>query len=256
MKKAQISIFILIGLIILLVFSLVFFYPKKTSIENNIIQDKASIEFMLTKCLSQTLKEGVEKVGKNGGYLFGNKDLLIQLTSKNSYSYLYYSGVRHELNSINITKDLEKYVNDNFRYCIDDFSAYNKFYNSIIFKDINTTIIIAENEVIADVVFPVKFIKNKDSFVIDKISSKYYVSLNKIILETNYITLNMDTIQKEIKNAILNNYYPSINIPLNYEKKGDLEIFTIKYPNEENRILWKIKNQNFEFLFATYVETK
>jgi hypothetical protein len=79
MRKAQITIFIVLGIVILIVFSLVFFIYRQTSVSsmekraNKIYRDFLSstdIKYITENCLDKTTKQALLLVGLQGGKLY------------------------------------------------------------------------------------------------------------------------------------------------------------------------------------------
>jgi len=78
-RKAQITLFVIIGLVLLLVVALLLFLPKlKTSkitpgAVTTPILEVSAVEGTVKQCLYAVGKEGVQKLGAHGGYIYPEK---------------------------------------------------------------------------------------------------------------------------------------------------------------------------------------
>ena len=144
MKKGQITFFIIIGLVILFTVILLMYFLKptttaqigKATMQKTTTSEKSSIKLYVESCLKETLNDGLIELGENGGYLYRPKDIELEWTSKDIYSYLYIDR-KDRMASMNlIISDLQKYINENIRYCIDDLAIYDEKGWDIKFPDI------------------------------------------------------------------------------------------------------------------------
>jgi len=70
-KKGQITIFIIIGIIIISIFMFIFIIKDNNIVENNIQStpsDVQPISLYIDSCLSKTALDGIYLVGQQGGY--------------------------------------------------------------------------------------------------------------------------------------------------------------------------------------------
>ena len=261
-KRAQITIFIIFALTLIIAVWLVIHITntgKKPSFKpeesQNIIPIKDSANFFTQTCLDNTLKEALDKLGENGGYIYRKPELKIQYTQDYEFTFLYIDRHNFLPDLAHLQSDIEKYINDNLRYCLDDFADYEKQGWSIKIPEIKSKTTIAENDVIVSVEFPAEFTRDKLSFKLDKFYTRNNLPLKKILNEAGNILNEAGNILKETEDAqkkIDNHKSPSIP-PQSFTRNG-LLLLNYQYP-DTGRFLWIIKEKEYEFFFAVDIET-
>ena len=254
MRKGQITIFIILAAV--LITSAIFIFYVRTSIkkvspkqeeqyQTNSVKNSA--DFFTKSCIDKVLKESLDKLGENGGYIYKNPNLKIQYTQDYIFTFLYIDRANF-LPSIDSVKfQIEKYINENLRYCIDDFVFYEQQGWSIKIPKVKSNITMGENEVIASIEFPVNFIRDKTTFSLDKFFTINNVPLKKILEGANGILNDAEKAQKEVDE------HNAPEIPLQSFTKNDLLFLNYQYP-DTGRFLWIIKEKEYEFFFAINLE--
>lgn len=254
-KKAQITIFLILGVVVLIAVGFILYITnisKKASFKSeepsNIISVKDSAEFFTQTCLNNVLKEALNKLGENGGYIYRTPNLKIQYTQDYMFTFLYIDRTNF-LPSLDIIKsDIEKYINENLRYCLDDFVIYEKQGWNIEIPEIKSKATLTENDVIAELEFPVKFTRNKASFSLDKFFVRNQISIKKILQEAGNILKEAEDAQQKIDRR------KSPSIPPQSFTRNGLLFLNYQYP-DTGRFLWLIKEKEYEFFFAVNLET-
>lgn len=75
MKKGQITIFIILGIVIVLVAGLVLYVTRKETAQPVLSIDRSVISDYISSCLSQTATQGIYKLAGQGGYVNPKGDL-------------------------------------------------------------------------------------------------------------------------------------------------------------------------------------
>lgn len=254
MKKSQITIFIIFAVVLLIALSFIFYITsigKKTAFkpeeQQNIISVKDSANFFTQSCLKQTLKEALDRLGENGGYIYRNSNLKIQYTEDHMFTFLYIDRTNFLPDSAAVEQDIEKYIGEKIRYCVDDFANYEKQGWNVEIPEIKSKVVIAESDVAASLDFPVKFSRDKASFTLDKFFARNEVSIKKIMQEANNIVKEAKTAQQKIDRR----EQPSVP-PQSFTRNG-LLFLNYQYP-DTGRFLWILKEKAYEFFFAVNLE--
>jgi len=165
-KKSQITVFIIIGIIIL--FSVAtYIYFKSLSVKEQpiIIYYATPVEEFTSKCIADLAKEAIATAGQNGGYVY-----LPDAISKNPYAYIasttyspiktalwYYSGRSVIPSEDYIAADIAKYIDNNIKICTENYTMF-KEYEITILSEPKTTASLNENDVFVKTEYKVKIV--------------------------------------------------------------------------------------------------
>ncbi|MCD4760203.1 hypothetical protein K8R33_04940 [archaeon] len=198
-KRGQVTVFIVVGIVILIVFALLFFL--RSTITESSFEDEMNaltvpkqlepVKIYLDSCLKQTVEEGVFILGEQGGYINLPEDIA-QRSTLNPFSntleiykgaevaYWYYETANGiEIQNIptkeKIELEIEAYVNENFADC---------FYKMPIFEEQGFTIQ-TPHEVDTEITI------NKNEIQV-KMLSEVYVSLKDVSknIDTHIVVLD------------------------------------------------------------------
>jgi len=193
-KKAQITIFILIAVVILIGVSLIIFTNvsdqqgtelKKTTV---LSMDAISIKIFVEECVDIVGEKGLIFIGNHGGYY----NLPTPSINDQYFSLPYYYFERLDLTpSIEtIQNEISFYMNENLLSCLNNFTEFETLGFKIEYGDVNTNTIIGEKSVNIDVNFPTKIQKGEDSISlddynrkIDKFPIKKIIEMSKAIID-------------------------------------------------------------------------
>jgi len=141
-KRGQITIFIVLGIIILAVTGISFFIFNSFSPVVG-APDSASIENFIQTCIDSSLEEAVNTVAKNGGYSSFTKSFTDSLF-KVKYWYFVGDSIMPSLKAIEEQIAIEtRSLLDN---CLDDFNVFKKEGYEVI----NSNIVSDDAEVLTD----------------------------------------------------------------------------------------------------------
>lgn len=192
-RKAQITIFIIIGIILLFSSALIMYIKNKVTntqpaptIIQNVPEDLVGMKNYIESCIFSTGKEAVTLIGAHGGYIYPEKfevnynpinptessGLEILPNSRLVVPYWYYletpnnngnvkfSTKRPDLSGDDpstIESQITDYVNNNLKTCINDFSAYTLIgYDVKELGSIKTKTTITRDDVVIDVTWPLE----------------------------------------------------------------------------------------------------
>ena len=201
-KRGQVTIFIVIGIIILAVFGLLMFFLNDNSGADENVQDNDDITLIssfIENCMVISLEESISDAAFQGGYHDVPGDP-IGLRWFNEIPFYY----DYEGNDLSITLDgLEREVGlflaDEIEYCVDDFSVIKEIGYNVSYYDIDSVdVVILDGIVKAEVHFPVKAYKQDEVYEMDdfsvEVDSEIY-NIHKAAIELlGYIKEDMEMI--------------------------------------------------------------
>lgn len=189
-KEGQISIFFIIGLAIIIFGGLFFYFQRITIEEVELIQPElGQIQVFVENCIDQTTTEALTILGLNGGYI--DFPLSIE-TNPRSYlqtgpinqiknPYWWYEGITSIPTEEFMIQQLEDYVNNNLKTCLNNFEAFSSQFEVEELGPVITEIILTDEEVIVDVDFLIDILKkeNRTRIRFEKFSITISVRLKK-----------------------------------------------------------------------------
>ncbi|MFH1972042.1 MAG: hypothetical protein ABIJ18_01035 [archaeon] len=206
MKRGQVTIFTVLGLIVIIIVALLLFLNQsKSSIQSEVVELENIDDFenYINSCIYDTLEEAKTTIMRNGG--------VAELKDYNQeYNVEYYSN-------LNLENEFSKYMETNLRNCKVQISDYE-----IEYGDITTEITIENKEIQAEVEWPITItndIKSELKYFSAGINSNLYI-INNFIEEY----LNNEQI-------LLQNGEVEVNILADYNTGEKVYIFS--YENEQ-----------------------
>ncbi len=164
-KRGQITVFIIIGLIVLLTYFLLSYY-KTESIEEQelIIPELIPVQQYVQTCTDNLAREAIEIIGINGGYIYfprwiqNNPNSYLKLSPIDELKnpYWWYDG-RQAIPPIDfIAKQIEDYTKAGMAGCINNFSAFYKEYEIIELDKFNVITEIGEEDITVKTIYPIE----------------------------------------------------------------------------------------------------
>ena len=125
-KKGQVTVFIILGVLILAVFASYFFFKSFTTTESlsaqEIIVDTTPIQLYVEGCLEKTAQDTINFISLQGGYYHLPKTYLDYSFVK--IPYYFDDGNENFPSKENIASEMEKYFKINLPKCINNFLAF------------------------------------------------------------------------------------------------------------------------------------
>ena len=146
-KRGQITIFIILGIIILGVLAAALFYKSEfsKSLKQNQPNEQQSIEqpvrLFIESCLKNTAEKALFENGRSGGYF-----ILPLLSTTNLYEDVpfYYKNKQNLVPSNDLlAKETTKYLDNLLNGCLDDFTAFKERGYKITAKESSSNIILS-----------------------------------------------------------------------------------------------------------------
>ncbi len=174
-KRAQLSLFVVIGIIILV--SLALFYASNQGIfdkKSIIPQEAKPVGNLLETCVYDISKEGVKLMGLQGGYInvpdqiANDPNLRINLGAV-KVPFWHIKGAEKIPTIEEMQKELESYVNENLDRCVSNFSGIQNDFEIKELTRPKTEVTISENDIFVVVDYSVD-VRNKNSEKSSKIT--------------------------------------------------------------------------------------
>lgn len=256
-KKAQITVFVLIGLVLLLIITLAIYY--KTDIIKKITETEIFEPVMLSSeaesvkkdaqgCITNILEEGLFLLGLQGGYisLEGVKyteltrvALLYSLPDLKGTAYAYYNNANNIPSEKLVIRSLTSYMNENVpKECKKDIEgvSYGRF---------NSKITLEDTKVIVTADWPITVKKGDTETKIKELIINIPVRL-KILLPTlkRMVDEQMMVSKEEICLNCWTRIAESNEMQVNAQKIGEDTLFSIT--DEKSQIM----GTNYMFILA------
>ena len=175
-KKAQIAIFILIGIVILISASFILYlnqsYEEAIDESQETVLSSAPIKTYIESCLTEKVKEGINFISEHGGYY----DL--PLISTYTAYYIYY-GVKELPSLEDMQNELDSYTIDNYSECL-NFEMFEKQGFEIEYKDPTLTSSINDNSVSVKANIQIEIKKNEQTTSLNEFNINIESSLKKL----------------------------------------------------------------------------
>ncbi len=240
-KRGQITIFIIIGILILGAVAGSIYLVKNFSQDALEAEDKkevgsetASIKLFVENCIKKTIEEGIHHIGLRGGYYeIINTDYITKTENKLIKIPFYLDqGKVNSPTKTEIEQELSKYIEKNLLSCT-NFKSFEK-QGYVIEKGNISANTILDKKINVDVKFPLKITSGSETQNLEKFTK----------------TVNYDFLEK----------YNIINDFL-YEQKKDTEWFSfgkILDLSDENDFDYEFQFQNstiiVDFIFTDYLK--
>ncbi len=190
MRRAQLTVFVIVGLVIMLSAATVLYYAsKRIPIEEILLvpTEAKPVHDFVTNCIDIVAREAIERLGTQGGYIN-----LPGIIAKTPNSYIpvdssavfktplwYYEGEDRTPSIQDIEQDISAYITAQLRTCTREFTAHPQF---IIAEQANTTTAttLTEEDVRIKVIWPLLLTKGQTTTSIKDFAVKEQVKLKKI----------------------------------------------------------------------------
>jgi hypothetical protein len=165
MKKAQITPFIVIGLILLTGIT-IFLIVKDGGIKTLSVPNEISpVYSSMQSCIEKNLEDSIEYISSRGGYYD-----LPENSNDMEIAYYIYKNENLMPSKEKLGEEIGKYINNDILFCLDDFSENSEFF--VQSGDPNSTIEIKDNEIIASINYPLSITKNNKTYFLNNFETK------------------------------------------------------------------------------------
>ncbi len=241
MRKSQISLFIIIGLALVLLIGLVS-YKVINSTKKNIEQEKGKsyitdnyinqIKFLVDDCLETVSEELIKIQALRGGYI-SNSQIHFS-TLQGDFSYLMFRDHNFVPTKSEMELELGNEISKKIPYCIRNFESLKEKGINITHGGINTEVTLNDNTVVIILNYNIEVMDTTDN----KISFSQFETTHRNRLKV------LREVSNEIVNTQINNL-DSVNSEFfeDIEKREDVSIFI--YPTLDDRTyVYSIRDNN------------
>lgn len=181
MKKGQITLFIIIGVILILAISTFFiFFNNNVEQDLNTVsnQESSNLNLFVEDCLSETLKKGLYEIGMLGG--FRTMPLANFFSEYGEAAYHYYQGLNLAPTIEDVQQNLEDYIYDEIQYCFMNFIEFKNMGYEVETGDLNVNVILAQEDVSVNLNYPINLIQNEERINLNNFNTRTNVKLRQV----------------------------------------------------------------------------
>ena len=254
-KKGQITLFIILGIVLVVGFALVFYlFQSSTDRGESEIQQIQYFE-LSTSPINSYVEQCIESVGENAILWIGNHGGYFEIPVYHQDDYqgtAYYFYVDRNLmpSKERIEQELAKYMDLELFFCIRNFVAFEEMGLEIEQGEINTTTMIRPNNVFFNVNFPITISREQNT----KQLVSFQGSINNVRLSTIY------DVSKSIIYEQMSDYYSvCLSCIIDWGIENDLHIDISRL--DDSSLLFTITDYNtiindmpYEYRFANKYE--
>ncbi|MFA6888182.1 MAG: hypothetical protein WC254_01675 [Candidatus Woesearchaeota archaeon] len=157
MKKAQVTIFIIIGLFLLIGVGLFSYFQSEIFRYKNLPEQFIPVAKYAEQCMNDVALEGIFQAGMNGGYIYKQyEEPEAYLDAGFPVPYWFLAGEDRSVTLLKLETDLNQYIEENLNSCLNNFDAFhNQFIMSSI-TNISADVSITSSVVTVKVEIPVE----------------------------------------------------------------------------------------------------
>lgn len=155
-KRGQVSIFIIIGIVILAVISVVLYLTAEVPIEELDIglspleSSAKSVQTYVEGCLESIGLEAIEYIGSHGGYYN-----IESISEEVNTAYYFYLGENIMPSKGDVQEEIADYIDDNLFLCLQDFAIFEEQGLAVEYEDPLSAAIIDEDNVFVTLNLPI-----------------------------------------------------------------------------------------------------
>jgi hypothetical protein len=245
-KKSQITIFIIIGLILIIIMVLFFnlYTNNQDLIDKKIPNEIKPIKIMLDECINDIFINSVFELGLRGGYYTLPFEIYV---SKYSHSpFFYYNELNLTITKTKLKNNIEEYINDSLISCIINLEEQ---YNEYSFENnLKPIISINKNDVTLEFFDGLNIYNENFNYKLKIQPFLLNLKLNNILIIINEI------IDKTIKKPKEINFSHILHLLNKYNLKIEINRYgndTISYIIIDESIFYE--DLPFMFIFGTKI---
>ena len=234
-KKAQVSVFIIIG--ILIVLAVVYFLAIRKSsvdIEPSAPQDFSAVQVYVENCLSIVGNFAVYKIGVQGGYIEPRLNSYQSAFLDVAYAF---DSIKTFVELSKMESEIETFVNENLKKCTNGFSEFGAKGISIEEGNVNSDVSFGAKNVIFSVNYPLRITSGGVDYEMEKFTSDVPVALKTVHSDVDSFVYDFDE-RYDLT------YLNGLNSNVYIHPMGQNDMFV-----EEN-LDSSIRGENYLFLYA------
>ncbi len=214
-KQGQVTIFIILGLVLLMVVALVILTKEeviKIKPEELIPTEKGKIENFIAACIKNVGEEALFQMGLQGGFIKTPPEIStdasrhLRISSFLVVPYWTYGEITEIPAKEELQQRMNVYIQENLRSCLFDMRAFQETYNLIEKTDITAESEILDNKVIFNILWNIE-VQDKSGQKISEIINHHAESpiqfgkvyeTAKAVVERELLTLKLEDITQDL----------------------------------------------------------
>lgn len=244
-KRGQITIFMIVGFVILLVIILIFGLRKAgvgISSSDFLYSKMDVVEKQVKDCTKEKLIESLEIIGKQGGTL---DPVNYRMHGGNSVSYLCYNIPNKPecLNKMVFNNDIENEVEEYLNFYVPQCLDLEGLKKSFFFPEVRSArytsdVEIREEGVFVKINYPITLVKDETQLTLNDFTELDNVPIGKL-LDVTY-----DIINSESRDGMF------FSVPYMIANRGEVEIFVDQQEYPDKIYVLNQRNSNYIFQFG------
>jgi len=192
-KRGQITVFIIIGIMVLLLIAIIFYFQKQGAEirpKKPIEQKLGPVEAYISSCIETLGKEAVLKMGQSGGYVYLPKEVDVYPAAHISEDALgmlkvpmwYYNDKSYMPSIEEMQFQISLYLNNSIRECLRNFEPLKNEYDIRETGNPVFTVTIADEDVVIETSYPldVNLKARQEKYKVEKFSTIIPVRLKRV----------------------------------------------------------------------------
>jgi hypothetical protein len=242
MKKAQITLFIILGVILLAAVGMIFYLNSRNiDLSLNMPQEAKPVKQYVDSCIEKSAIEAIQLVGMQGGYVIP-PNLSLE-TNYSTIAYHYYDRKYAAPSKETIENEISKAIGLTLGDCLDNFSSFRKQNYNITTENIEAETIIGNDDVLVKVEYPISIIKDETRTEVSQFSASAPIRLLHIYEIAQQAIAKTMQDPEWIDMTFLSSFDLAIDILPNDEESL---VYTISDP------ISAVDDQPYKFLFAAH----
>lgn len=246
MKRGQVTLFIILGILIVIILVLVLYF--KSGIVKDTFDTQLSkfvtvpkqvevIDFFVKECVTKTGNDALLLIGSQGGFLSPK-------LNEFNVGYYVYNGKKVMPERFFLENQISSYVGDMLFFCTKSFIDFPQF--DIEQGEIKTKTTINNDNVVIDIVYPLKITKGESTFNLREFNNnEFSIRLGIIYDVSNNIVDEQMMNLTSICLSCLNEFTVNNNVVIDINDYTNYREYII---NDENS---RINREAYEFRFLT-----
>ncbi|MFH1358713.1 MAG: hypothetical protein ABIH37_02395 [archaeon] len=239
-KKGQISLFIIVAIILLVVVvSYILVKNKASNLGGDVSVEIKPIYDFVNNCIKETAIDGIYYVSETGGYF-----LSPELSTEDGIAYYYFNGESKLPSNEKIESEISLYIENFLEFCIGDFVDYPDF--EINSKELKVLTFIENNQIIVSSDYLITVKKADKTYTFNKFKSNIPIRMGLVYEVSNKIVEDQIENNGDVCISCIDDYAEENNVFVNILDYDDETIlFIIRDLNSD------IGDQEFKFYFAS-----
>jgi len=191
-KKGQITIFIILGLLLLLIFILIIAFKQEVLVfqsDEVLPTEKSKITRLITTCIDKVGDDAMFKIGLQGGYIevpdyiSRSVNRNVRISPMNVVPYWAYGETKEVPTLQEIKHRIDKYIEENLRECLFNLDPFKSSYDLAERSELSVNTEIVESKVLFNVKWNLE-ISTKDGSLVAELNE--YVTESPVKLKRVY----------------------------------------------------------------------